>query len=60
MLSDSPMQVQPSRGSSPGSAASIALDRTLEGRFLTMDETSLRATPKGMRRLNAVLASLLA
>ncbi|MGB8273691.1 MAG: radical SAM family heme chaperone HemW [Alphaproteobacteria bacterium] len=36
------------------------LDRILEGRFLTMDETSLRATPKGMRRLNAVLASLLA
>jgi oxygen-independent coproporphyrinogen-3 oxidase len=35
------------------------LDRLLRGGFLAMDEQGLRATPAGLQRLNAVLASLL-
>jgi len=36
------------------------LQRLIDGGFLLSDETSLRATPAGLQRLNAVLAALIA
>jgi putative oxygen-independent coproporphyrinogen III oxidase len=40
--------------------AGAALDRLIEGGFLTLDETRLAATEAGRQRLNAVLGMLLA